>query len=65
MDVGICASVDPVACDCACLDIIKKCDDNGKEKFLERVNSKHGTHTIDVACEMGVGMKEYELVDID
>ena len=65
MDVGICGSVDPVACDCACLDIIKKCDDNGKEKFLERVNSKHGTHTIDVACEMGVGMKEYELVDID
>ena len=65
MDVGICASVDPVACDCACLDIIKNCEDSGKEKFLERVNSKHGLHTIDVACDMGVGMKEYELVNID
>ncbi|MCI8482477.1 MAG: ferredoxin, partial [Clostridia bacterium] len=37
----------------------------GKEHFLERVESRHGTHTIDVAEELGVGTKNYELVKLD
>ena len=65
-DIGICASVDPIAIDVACLDLVKNCNDEGKEKLLNRVNEKHGTHTIDVAYEIGgIGNKEYELIDID
>ena len=40
-------------------------NDAGKEHFLERVNSRNGTHTIDVAAELGVGTKEYELINLD
>ena len=65
-DVGILASLDPVAIDAACMDLVINSDDPGKTKFLERVNSMHGTHTIDVAYEIGgIGNKEYELIDID
>ena len=64
-DIGILASLDPVAIDEACIDLVKKSNDKGKEHFLERVNSRHGTHTIDSAEELGVGSKEYELVNID
>lgn len=64
-DIGILASLDPVAIDQACIDLVKKSDDKGKEHFLERVNSRHGTHTIDAAEELGVGTKEYELIVIE
>lgn len=64
-DIGILASLDPVAIDQACIDLVKNSDDAGKEHFLERVNSRNGTHTIDVAAELGVGSKEYELINID
>jgi hypothetical protein len=64
-DVGILASLDPVAIDAACMDIVINSDDPGKTKFLERVNSLHGTHTIDVANEIGYGTKNYELIDCD
>ena len=63
-DMGILASLDPVAIDRACVDIVMKSDDPGKEHFLERVTSRNGEHTIDVAAELGVGSKEYELVEI-
>ena len=64
-DIGILASLDPVAIDQACIDLVKNSEDVGKEHFLERVNSKHGTHTIDVSEELGIGSKEYELINID
>ncbi len=64
-DIGILASIDPVAIDQACIDLVKKSNDKGKEHFLERVESRHGTHTIDVAEELGVGTKNYELVKLD
>ena len=64
-DIGILASLDPVAIDEACIDLVKKSNDKGKEHFLERVNSRHGTHTIDSAEELGVGSKDYELINID
>lgn len=64
-DIGILASLDPIAIDQACIDLVKNSNDEGKEHFLERVESKNGTHTIDVAAELGFGTKEYELIDID
>ena len=64
-DIGILVSNDPIAIDQACIDLVKKSDDPGKEHFLERVNSRNGTHTIDAAAELGFGTKEYELINID
>ena len=64
-DIGVLASLDPIAIDMACIDLVKKSDDKGKEHFLERVESRHGTHTIDASVKLGFGTKEYELVNID
>ena len=63
-DIGILASLDPVAIDRACIDLVKNSDDPGKEHFLERVNSRKGTLTIDYAAELGFGTKDYELIEI-
>ena len=63
-DIGILASLDPVAIDNACLDLIKNSSDPGKEHFLERVSSRHGEHIIDAAYDLKAGNKEYELVEI-
>ncbi len=64
-DIGILASLDPVAIDKACIDLVNSSDDLGKEHFLERVNSRHGTYTIDCAANLGYGSKEYELITIE
>lgn len=63
-DIGILASLDPVAIDQACIDLVKNSEDRGKEHLLERINAKQGTHTIDVAEELGIGTKDYELIEI-
>ena len=63
-DMGILISLDPVAIDQACIDIVTNSDDPGKEHFLERVNSRHGVHTIEKAAELGVGSREYELIEV-
>ena len=63
-DIGILASTDPIAIDQACIDLVKS-NDPGKEHFLERVNSRNGTHTIDSAAELGFGTKEYELINVE
>ena len=44
---------------------VKNSNDAGKEHLLERINSRHGTHAIDAAAELGIGTKEYELINID
>ncbi|MBR1855866.1 MAG: DUF362 domain-containing protein [Oribacterium sp.] len=64
-DVGILISTDPVAIDRACLDLIYKSEDPGRDHFLERVQTRNGEHTVDAAAEMGFGVKEYELISID
>ena len=64
-DIGILASLDPIAIDEACIDLVKNSNDEGKEHLLERINSRHGTHTIDAALELGFGTKEYELINMD
>ena len=63
-DIGILASNDPVAIDMACIDLVKKSDDPGRDHLLERINSRHGTHTIDAAYDLGIGNKEYELIEV-
>ena len=62
-DIGILASLDPVAIDQACIDLVMRSDDPGKEHFMERVNSRNGIHTIEAAAELGIGTREYELVE--
>ncbi len=64
-DIGILASLDPVAIDKACLDLVYKAtDDPGQKHFLERVESLHGVHTIEAANELGYGTTNYELIEI-
>ena len=62
-DIGILASLDPVAIDQACIDLVMRSDDPGKEHFMERVNSRNGIHTIEAAAELGIGTREYELIE--
>ena len=62
-DIGILASLDPVAIDQACIDLVMSSDDPGREHFMERVNSRNGIHTIEAAAELGMGTREYELIE--
>lgn len=64
-DIGVLISTDPIAIDRACLDLVINSNDEGKKHFLERVNSRNGVHTIEVAEKHGFGTTNYELIDID
>lgn len=64
-DSGTLASLDPVALDQACIDLIYNSSDKGRDHFVERVESRHGVHTIEAAEKIGVGTREYELINID
>ena len=64
-DIGILASTDPIAIDQASLDLIYKSTDPNKHKLVERIESRHGIHTIEAAEKLGFGSREYELIDID
>ena len=64
-DIGILASLDPVAIDMACIDLVKNSNDPGRDHLLERINSRNGMHTIDAASDLNIGSKEYELIEID
>ena len=63
-DIGILISVDPVAIDKACLDLVYKSDDPGKAHLIKRIESRNGAHTIDAAAELGIGSKLYELITL-
>lgn len=63
-DMGILVSLDPIAVDQACLDVVYACDDPGKAHFLERVESRNGIHTIERAAELEIGTREYELIEV-
>lgn len=63
-DIGILASTDPVAIDQACIDLVYASDDPGKDHFIERVESLHGVHTIEAAEQIGVGGRDYDLVEV-
>lgn len=64
-DIGILASTDPVAIDQACLDFVYNSTDPGKDKLISRIESLHGIHTVEAAYDLGVGNREYELIEID
>lgn len=63
-DIGILASLDPIAVDRACLDLVYSSDDPGRDHLLERIESRNGAHTVDAAAELGFGCKEYELIKL-
>ena len=63
-DIGILASLDPIAIDRACLDLVYASDDPGRDHLLERIESRNGAHTVDAAAELGFGSKEYELIKL-
>ena len=64
-DIGILSSLDPVAIDKACIDLIYKAtDDAGQKHFLERLESLHGVHTVEAAEALGFGTTDYELIEI-
>ena len=64
-DIGILASLDPIAIDQACIDLVFNSNDPGKSHLIERINSRNGIHTIEVAEGLGYGSREYELINID
>ena len=64
-DLGIFASTDPVALDQACYDAVVNAEDPGKAALIERMNSRHGIHTVEAANKLGLGNREYEIVNID
>ena len=64
-DIGILVSTDPVAVDQACLDLVYNSTDPGRDQLIERIESRHGIHTIECAAELGLGSRAYELVEIE
>ena len=63
-DIGILSSLDPVAIDKACVDLVYSCNDKNKAHLIERIESRNGAHTIDAAADLGFGSKEYELIEV-
>lgn len=63
-DIGILASLDPVAIDQACLDLVYASDDPGRDHLIERIESRNGKLTVEAAAELNIGSKEYELIEV-
>lgn len=67
-DYGILASLDPVALDQACFDIVTKIhndEHNNPQPLLERIESRHGTHIMEWGEKIGLGTRQYNLISID
>lgn len=64
-DIGVLASLDPVALDQACVDLVYASPDAGKVHLIERMESRHGIHTLEHAERIGLGSRKYELVELD
>lgn len=64
-DIGILSSTDPVALDQACIDLVYNSNDKGKDHLIERIESRNGKYTIDCAEKLGIGSKDYELIEIE
>jgi len=63
-DIGILASLDPIAIDQACVDLVYASSDPGRPHLIERIESRNGIHTIEAAAELGFGSREYELIEV-
>lgn len=64
-DIGILSSLDPVALDQACIDLVYSSDDPGKKDLIERIESRNGIHTLEAAAALGIGSREYDLIELD
>ncbi|MDD6466654.1 MAG: DUF362 domain-containing protein [Erysipelotrichaceae bacterium] len=64
-DIGILVSTDPIAIDQACVDLVYACSDPGRPHLIERIESRNGVHTIEAACDLGYGTREYELIEVE
>lgn len=64
-DIGILASTDPVALDKACVDLVYSSPDEGRSHLIERIESRHGIHTLEYAESIGLGSQAYRLIDLD
>lgn len=64
-DLGILASLDPIALDKACTDLVRNSDDHGKVHLIERIDSRHGMHTLDYGEQIGLGTQTYKIVNLD
>lgn len=64
-DIGVLASLDPIAIDKACLDLVYNSSDEGKEHLIERIETRHGNHIIESSYNLKFGNTEYELINID
>jgi uncharacterized Fe-S center protein len=64
-DIGILASLDPVALDRASVDLIYAAPEEKRQHMVERIESRNGTHLLDYAEELGLGSQNYELVKLD
>ena len=64
-DIGVLISLDPVAIDQACVDLVYACSDPGKPHLIERIESRNGIHTIEAAVELGLGSREYTLIEVE
>ena len=63
-DIGILSSLDPIALDQACLDLVYASDDPGRSHLIERIESKNGVHTVEAAAKLGFGSRDYELITL-
>ena len=63
-DIGILISTDPVAIDQACLDLVYASEDPGKAHLIQRIESRNGVRTVEAAANLGLGSREYELIQI-
>ena len=63
-DIGILASLDPIAVDQACLNLVYASDDPGRDHLVERIESLNGVRTVESAAALGFGTREYELVEL-
>lgn len=64
-DIGVLSSLDPIAIDKACIDLVKQSNDEGKKHLLERIESRHGYHVIEAAEKLNFASADYELINID
>lgn len=63
-DIGILASLDPIALDQVCLDMVYKSNDPGRDHLVERIESRNGAHILTAAADLNFGSREYELIEM-
>ena len=63
-DLGILSSLDPVALDRACVDMVVNSEDPGKADLIERMESRHATHLLDYSEQLGLGSQKYKIVEL-